>query len=315
LVVLALLSFVVIRGMASSGSDARSRRLAEQVYLDEMRATIERSTQQGADLAGVRRDAAKLGRDGVTRRLGQLQRESAAVLREVERADPPASLHEAHTLLESTMFIRSRAAASLATTLPAALSAERADLVASMAASGDDLATADRTYAVFRRSLAPPGKRPAASLPPSRWVVAPGAWSEGELRALLSTLRATASLAPVHDVAVILVVTDPAAVGKQDDADVLPSSRTLRLEVVVANVGNEAEKQVPVVAAVTTTSGATDTARQFVDLAPGQRRTVTLGGLQPTRNEELALGVRAGPVAGEANTEDNEISRTLLVRG
>jgi hypothetical protein len=58
-----------------------------------------------------------------------------------------------------------------------------------------------------------------------------------------------------------------------------------------------------------------DTARQFVDLAPGQRLTVTLGGLQPTRNEPLALGVRAGPVPGEANTDDNEISRTVLVRG
>jgi hypothetical protein len=315
LVVLALLSFVVIRGMASSGSDARSRRLAEQVYLDEMRATIERSTQQGADLAAVRRDAAKLGRDGVTRRLGQLQRDTATVLREVDAANPPASLANAHTLLVSTMFIRSRSAASLATTLPAALSAERADLVAEMAAVGDDLATADRAFAVFRRSLAPPGRKPAASLPPSRWVPNPGAWSAGELRALLSTLRATASLAPIHDVAVIVVTTDPAAVGKQDDADVLPPSRTLRLEVVVANVGNETEKQVPVIAAVTTASGAADTARQFVDLAPGQRLTVTLGGLQPTHDEVLSLGVRAGPVPGETNLADNEMLRPIVVRG
>jgi hypothetical protein len=58
-----------------------------------------------------------------------------------------------------------------------------------------------------------------------------------------------------------------------------------------------------------------DTARQFVDLAPGQRLTVTLGGLQPTRNEQLSLGVRAGPVAGESNIADNELIRALLVRG
>jgi hypothetical protein len=183
-----------------------------------------------------------------------------------------------------------------------------------MAAAGDDLATADRTYAVFRRSLAPPGQRAAASLPPSRWVSTPGAWSAGELRALLSTLRATAALAPVHDVAVILVATDPAPVGKQDLADVLPPSRTLRLEVVVANVGNEAEKQVPIVAAVTTPAGASDTARQFVDLAPGQRLTVTLGGLQPTHDEVLSLGVRAGPVPNETNLNDNELIRPIVVR-
>jgi hypothetical protein len=84
---------------------------------------------------------------------------------------------------------------------------------------------------------------------------------------------------------------------------------------VVAIVGNTRERQVPVIAAITTPTGATDTARQFVDLEPGQRMTVTLGGLQPTRNERLALGVRAGPVNGEENVADNEQLRTLLVRG
>ena len=316
LVVLIVLSFFVVRAIASSGSDTQSRRLAEQAYLDEMRPKVERSTQQGADLVATRDDAGKLGRVGVTKQLERLEKEAARVLSEVRAADPPASLANAHTLLESTMFVRSRAAASLAASLPEALAAEGSgDVVARMGTAGADLQTADGIYAVFRRSLAPPGGKPAATMPPSRWVARPGAWSEPELRALVSTLRANSTLAPVHDVVVIVVSTDPTAVGKEGTADVLPPSKALRLEVVVANVGNTREKAVPVVAAVTTPSGAVDTARQFVDLAPGQRLTVTLGGLQPTQNEQLALGVRAGPVVGEANTEDNEIIRTLLVRG
>jgi hypothetical protein len=316
LVVLLALSFFAVRGMASSGSDSRSRRLAEQAYLDEMRPKVERSTQQGADLVAARDDAGKLGRVGVTKRLVRLQDDAAALLREVRGASPPSSLAPAHALLESTMFIRSRAAASLATSLPASLAAEgTGDAVKQMTTAGADLATADGIYAVFRRSLAPPGAKPAASMPPSRWVERAGSWSEPELRALVSTLRANATLAPVHDVAVIVVSTQPTAVGKEGQADVLPPSKTLRLEVVVANVGNTREKAVPIVAAITTPSGAMDTARQFVDLAPGQRLTVTLGGLQPTHNEQLSLGVRAGPVAGEANTQDNEIVRALLVRG
>jgi hypothetical protein len=314
-VVLAAVSFFVVQGIASSGSDSRSRRLVEQAYLDEMRPHVERSTQQGADLAAARDDAGKLGRVGVTKQLNRLEKEASAVLREVRNADPPASLANAHTLLESTMFIRARAAASLAESLPEALAAEGSgDVVKQMATAGADLSTADGLYAVFRRSLAPPGKAPAASMPPSRWVTRPGSWTQAELRALVSTLRATSTLAPVHDVAVIVVTTDPTAVGKEGDADVLPPSKSLRLEVVVANVGNTREKQVPVVAAVTTPSGAVDTARQFVDLAPGQRLTVTLGGLQPTHNEVLSLGVRAGPVNGEENTDDNEVIRSLFVR-
>ncbi|MEY2568845.1 MAG: hypothetical protein QOE35_3374 [Actinomycetota bacterium] len=316
LVILLALSFVAVRGMASSGSDSRSRRLAEQAYLDEMRPVVERSTQEGADLVAARGDAGKLGRVGVTRRLAQLQDEAAGLLRDVHGAHPPSSLASAHSLLESTMFIRSRAVGGLAASLPEALAAEGSgDVVKRMATAGADLETADGIYAVFRRSLAPPGGTPAASMPPSRWVPRPGFWSEGELRALVSTLRANSTLAPVHDVAVIVVSTNPTAVGKEGEADVLPPSKTLRLEVVVANVGNTREKQVPVVAAITTPTGAMDTARQFVDLAPGQRLTVTLGGLQPTRNEQLSLGVRAGPVAGESNVADNEIIRALLVRG
>lgn len=316
LVLLAALSFVALRGMASSGSDSRSVRLAEQAYLDEMRPLVERSTQQGADLVAVRDDAAELGRVGVTRRLGRLEDEAGALLREVRDAEPPASLGSAHTLLESTMFVRSRATAALAASLPAALAEEGSgDVVKQMATAGADLSTADGIYAVFRRSLAPPGAKPAASMPPSQWVRDAGFWSEEALAALVSTLRANATLAPVHDVAVIVVSSVPTAVGKDGEADVLPPSKTLRLEVVVANVGNTREEQVPVIAAITTPTGATDTARQFVDLDPGQRRTVTLGGLQPTRNEQLTLGVRAGPVNGESNVEDNEIVRTLLVRG
>src|SRR4051812_13048319 len=88
LVLLLALSFVAIRGMASSGSDSRSRRLAEQAYLDEMRPLIERSTQEGADLVAARDDAGKLGRVGVTRRLAHLQDEAGRVLRDVRGADP-----------------------------------------------------------------------------------------------------------------------------------------------------------------------------------------------------------------------------------
>jgi hypothetical protein len=316
LVILFVFTILAVRAVASSGSSGTSRRLAEQAYVDEMRPHVERSTQQGAELADVREHAAELGRTGVDRRLNRLRRDAASVYRAVVDAEPPASLAPVHTLLVSTMYIRAEALEALATSLPAALGSEPDEpVVNGLSRAGDELATADSTYRVFLRAV-PRARGPnTATLPASRWVGAAGQWSEAEVRALVATLRASTTAAPIHDVAVILVTTEPTAVGRSGDASVLPPAKTLRLQIVVANVGNEPERDVAVVAAVTDLAGGVDTARDFVDLAPGQRMTVELGGLVPIPNQALSLGVRAGPVAGEGNLDDNEQVRLILVRG
>jgi uncharacterized protein YfaS (alpha-2-macroglobulin family) len=104
---------------------------------------------------------------------------------------------------------------------------------------------------------------------------------------------------------VLTVSTDPVPVGMDGTVNrVLPLVKTVRLQVVVANAGNVEEKRVTV-EAVATSTGGLDTARQFVDLAPGQRSTVTLA-LQPSPVGVIELKVRAGPVETEANVADNE---------
>jgi hypothetical protein len=315
LVILLLLTFLAVRAVASSGSSGTSRRLAEQAYVDEMRPHVEQSTEQGADLADIREQAAELGRSGLERRLARLARDAMSIYRAVSDVEPPDSLAGVHDLLSSALYMRARAANELATALPAALGGSAPDsAIRALARTGDELAAADATYRVFARAVPRPKGSTRAPLPGSRWVTEQGAWTEPELRALLSTLQASASLDPVHDLAVLLVNTEPAAVGTDGDASVLPPSKTLRLQIVVANVGNERQRNVAVIAAVTTPDGGTDTARDFVDLEPGQRKTVTLGGLAPIQNAPLTLGVRIGPVAGESNTADNEQTKPIIVR-
>jgi hypothetical protein len=82
----------------------------------------------------------------------------------------------------------------------------------------------------------------------------------------------------------------------------------------VANVGNEAVARVTVMATLTAPDGTADTARQFVDLAPGQRQAVTIGGLHPIPNQPLQLSVKIGPLDGETNVSDNEQVRAVLFR-
>jgi hypothetical protein len=150
------------------------------------------------------------------------------------------------------------------------------------------------------------------TLPASTWVPDDSKWGRPEMAALVSTVRASASSTPVHDVAVVTVAPSPDPVGAEGPAQVLPRSKTLRLDVVVANSGNAPEKRVAV-EAVGTSAGGLDTARQFVDLAPGQRQTVALT-LHPAAGDNLDVRVRAGPVTGEDKTGDNEVGIAYLIR-
>ncbi|HEX2038106.1 MAG TPA: hypothetical protein VHF47_00075, partial [Acidimicrobiales bacterium] len=179
--------------------------------------------------------------------------------------------------------------------------------------AGRDLATGDGAYRVFLDSIPRVDGKPAGAMPPSEWVPDGRGWSAGELSAFVHSLRSSASLAPVHDLAVALVTTDPAAVGSEGATAVLPAVKSLRLQIVVANVGNEAAKRVPVVATLTA-DGVSDSARDFVDLAPGQRATVTLGGLRPVAGAASTLSVTIGPVEGETRLEDNTLPMPLVFR-
>ena len=315
----AFLSLVVlaVHSVATSSSSEPNRRLEELAYVDAVRPLIEQSNQQGDDLTDVRDSIAQLGRPAAGRRLTRIHRQTAEVLTAVQAAEPPPSLATAHGLLTTTMFVREQAAGAIAKGLQQALSNDAFDEpIGALAEAGEDLTTADRTYALFQRAVGASGNADV-SVPPSRWVVDATAWAPQSLRALVSTLRSSASLAPIHDVSVLLVTTEPAPVGRDDatQSDVLPPARALRLEVVVANIGNETERNVAVVALLTGPTRSPDTAREFVDLEPGQRRTVSLGGLVPVAGTMSTLTVRIGPISNEADPSNNELVRSILIRG
>lgn len=295
--------------------DGPSVRLAQVAYLDRVRPSVGRSTEQGADLVRVRNEAARLGRAAVAKRLDQVARDAWAALRAVREAEVPESLQAAHDLLVATMTIRARVADDTRNGLTRALGTEAPEpAITTLARVGRDMATADGTYQAFLDAVPRVDGKPAGAMPQSTWLSAGTAgWTEGELAAFVRGLRSSMTLAPVHDVAVALVTTDPAAVAKEGDASVLPAVRALRLQVVVANTGNEHEKRVQVLASLTA-EGAADTAREFVDLAPGQQATVLLGGLRPVAGTSMTLTVGIGPVDGETSVEDNQRSIPILFR-
>lgn len=308
------LSVLAVNALASGGPDDRQRRLDALSYADRVRPAIADSNQQAADLRDIRDKAADLGRAAVNRRLTQLERESAAVVRRVRAAETPEAARTARDLLVAALHLRHRAAAGMAEAIGAALgSGPVNEAVEKLVAVGDDIRASDRNYVAFRDAL-PAADRDSA-VPPSQWAAAGTKWDPTELAAYVATLRSANSLVPLRDVAVVLVTTRPAPVGTDGSVAVLPPVKDFEIDVVVANVGNVAEKQAVVLATLLAANGATETRRLFVDVEPGQRHTLTIRSLKPPVDQVTTLTVEIGPQDGETSLDDNRKALQFVVRG
>ena len=297
---LATLAVLAVNSIVSTSAEGPDPAM---VFADRVRPAVDRSTRQAMALEDLRASAGTLGRDGLKRGVDRLLRDSRALVAEVEEASVEGDLRQTQGLLLTCLTTREEALAALADTLAGRFeSGPPEEAIDRLVAVGKDLAVSDRAYELFVADL-PRAARD--SMPESVWLPDPTRFERPEMAAFVGTLRASASLAPVRDLALLTVTTDPVPVGMDGPVNrVLPVSRTMRLQVVVANAGNQAEKRVPV-EAVVTSQGGLDTARQFVDLAPGQRATVTLA-LRPSPVGVLELKVRAGPLDGEGSIADNE---------
>jgi hypothetical protein len=310
------LATLLVSVVASAGSDGPARRFSEQAYLDRMRPLVARSTEQGVELSRVRSQALRIGREAVQRQLVRVTQDARAVLDEVQGADPPESLSVARSVLLTTMAVRARVAAAVqegfAQAYAPAVTGAPVDI---LARAGEEALAADRTYEVFVESLPAVEGARSAIMPQSRWVADARLWDRTELAVLVGAVRAGAVSTPVHELTMLVVSTKPPAIGTEGLASVLPVVKAFQLEVVVANVGNAAERKVPVVATLISASGPAELVQDAVDLEPGQRLSLTLNGLRPVPPGPATLRVVVGPVPGEVNVADNERSQAVVLRG
>lgn len=302
--VVAYLAISSIIKTSSSGPDAAV------AYADRVRPLVDDSTLQGAALADLRGQAGKLGRMGLERSLDRLARQSKQSATDLQRIGPPRSLKDDHGLLITCLLTRSKAVSTLRAAVDGAFGSGPTDPVTDAVTDvGHSLAVADQAYRLFRDGLPAAARKTLAN---SAWVPNEDEWARPEVASFVATLRNTTSLAPVHDVAIVSVTTDPAPVGTDNGLDVLPTVKAIHLDVVVANAGNQEERHVAV-EVVSTSAGGMDLGRQFVDLAPGQRATVGVT-VHPAAGANVDLQVRVGPVGGETNTGDNQRGRQYVFR-
>lgn len=313
LVFATVLSLLALGINAIANGSGRDKKLEQMSYLDEVRPLITDSSEQGADLAAIRENASDLGRPGTRARLNQVVKQTETTLDTLKKIDAPPAAEEAQSLLIATLQLRVIGARSVAKDMIDALSAKTpSEVVGRLVVSARNLIAADQTYKAFTDLVASTlAKGASEAVAPSQWVKEPTEWEAPELTAFVNILKANSSVAPIVDVATVLVQTTPAAVGKEGEKLLLPKTGSVRLEVVVANIGNVAQKHVTVTATLQAASGGLpDVARDFVDLSPGKRRALSFRGLK-SQSGDATLTVTIGPVDGETSTEDNTI-RTLL---
>ncbi len=298
---------VIVNSIVSSSSEGPDPALE---FADRVRPAVDRSTRQAGALEELRSSVGGLGRDGVQKGLERLVRESKALVAEVSAVPTSGKVRESQGLLLTCLTTRDHALATITAAVKGKFETGPPEAaVDALVTSGRDLAVSDRAYELFLQRLPAKARR---SMPPSVWLSDPSRFDRPEMASFVGTLRAEAGLVPVRDLAIVTVTTDPAPVATDGFHRVLPLVKVLKLQVVVANAGTMVEKRVPI-EAVVTSQGGLDTARQFVDLAPGQRMTVSLT-LRPSPVGVLEVKVRAGPIEGEASIADNENVVTYIMR-
>lgn len=303
---------LAVNAAMSARSPAPARQLAQQSYLDQALPAIQQSTQQGRDINAVRSQALTLSTATIVSHINAVVASTERTLAAVQKLDPPPAVKTAHALLVASLDLRYEGTKALGQAIGTALSGQPIDAgVQALTSAGLDLQAGDRAYSLFATAMSAAG----TVLPESRWVSDANAYTAASLSVFVASLRSQGSLAPVHDVMVVLAMTSPQPVNLQAGLQILPITKLMGVQIVVANVGNQPERNLTVSASIIPSAiGATQMVRDFVDLTPGQTRTVSLGGLRVAAGQATVLTVRIDPLLSETNVADNTKVITLQMQ-
>lgn len=304
LIVVLILTIVVVVIDASlkSRSPAPAQTLSAQAWVDRVLPVVATSTSEGAQLQHLRTDGLGTPATQISAELRAVSAGAAAAYRQVAGLGEPTAAGGAPGLLEAALLVRAQAAAAVASAYGAALSSPSPPASASdpavqaLAAAGTKLVVGDQAYQLFAADLP---RSLGVAMPPSVWAPDPSLYQAPSLQVFLVALRNGTNLQPVHQVAVEAVSTAPPPVGVASGIQDIPPTRYLTVTVVVADTGNQPERDLTVTAALTpVAAGAAPSVRAFVSLAPGTAQATTIGPLAPAPGVPATLTVTVTPPAG-----------------
>lgn len=308
---------LVVNAALSARSPGPVRQQAEQSYLDQVLPGVQQSTQQGLDVSNLLGQALTLSPTTLANHLNEDFSQAQQTLAAVEKVNPPNAMKTPQSLLVSALDLRASGTKALGQAITTALSNQpQVSAINALASAGLDLEASDRTYALFQQAVPASG----GIVPKSVWVADTSTYTPPMLSVFVNSLRAHTSLTPVVAVAVVAVTTDPAPVNLLNGVQILPVARTLSLQVVVANTGNQQEPNLTVMASIAPSqNGPTQSVRNFIGLSPGESKTVGLGPLRMIPGQATTLTATVTPsvsttattVGGQSAIPDNSQVITL----
>jgi hypothetical protein len=294
LIVALLVTLVVLLVDASikSRSPAPVRQLAEEAWLDQALPLIRASTVQGDQIDTLVSNGLHLPAGTIASTAKQTASAAASTYREATKLGAPSTISAAAGLLDACLLVREQAAKQVARVMVATLSGPATSAAAtsnatSLSSAAQSFQVADKAYQLFTNSLSGLD----VHLPSSQWAKDPALYQSPRLTVYLQALRNATNLTPLHHLEVVSLSTDPQAESLDGATQVLPLMSHLSVALVVANVGNQTERNLTVTATIQP-AVQDPVAREYVStLAPGTAQALTVGYLYPPSGTVVTLTV------------------------
>jgi hypothetical protein len=289
-----------------SRSPGPGQQLAAGAWVDRVLPVIATSNTEGVQLNQLWADGLTMKPAQVTALVDQIASGANTAYKQVVALRPPPNLAGSAGLLEACLLARSQAASliqgavaqtlSFVTPIGTPISTPLGDNATQLQTAGNDLQVADQAYRLFSSTIPKVG----VTMPASQWLAGNGPYQPQTAQVFLASLHSSASSTPLHEVSVYAVTTTPSPVSGQGSVEVLPDAKAITVTIVVADTGNQPERNLTVTASISPSSGAAS-AKDFVDLLPGQAHTIeNLGPLNPPQGVPVTLTVTVTPAAVSA---------------
>jgi hypothetical protein len=314
--VVVTLLVLLIDAALQSRSTGPGQQLAAGAWVDRVLPIVTTSTAEGQQIAGIWNNGLQTPPSSLTAQLDQVAAGSAHAYQQVVALHPPANVAGAAGLLEASLLTRSQAASALRAALQPVLQGGSGaptttattsgpdPVVTAIQTAGNDLQIGDQAYQLFLHSLPKLG----VTMPASVWAGDPSPYQTAKAELFVTSLRNALQGTPVHQLKIYSVALTPSPVSLRGETQILPSSPTMAVTVVVADVGNQPEKNLTVTAAISS-GGNSSSVRDFVDLSAGQAHAIPeMGPLSPPQGVPVTMTITVTPGYGSGASP---VSQTL----
>jgi hypothetical protein len=284
-------------------------------YFNQVSSVTGESDAIGKELSDMMQKPDESVRQALEGKLAEFQQKQDQLVEQAKAVKPPDQFKQENEWFVASMQVRSRGLNGLQ---PAMLNAiEASDNQAGAAQVSHEmliLLTSDVIYDEFFyqpcQQILKDEDITDIKVPQSKFLADPALASQQTAVTILERLKGgTEQVSGLHGVALSSVKAMPSGIALAGDSENnLKASESLTFQVEIENQGEATESDVLVSLSLTSPGQPTpQKVDGYVDtIAPGEFKTIELTGLAAEASDQPALlRVEAGPVPGEANTQNN----------